>query len=67
MRWCDGGSIKKTDASHLDKVVKMEGSVLGMELDICDRATGAEQALVNYGQSTAPTAQHHLPTEAQLQ
>ncbi|GAA6098691.1 atrial natriuretic peptide receptor 3 [Tachysurus ichikawai] len=30
---CWGGSIKKKDASHLDKLVKKAGSVVGTELD----------------------------------
>ncbi|XP_051785267.1 uncharacterized protein LOC127528438 [Erpetoichthys calabaricus] len=30
---CWGGSIKKRDASHLDKLVRKAGSTVGMELD----------------------------------
>lgn len=67
LRWWN--SIKKKDVSCLGKLVRKPGSAASMELDslICDRATGAEQAPVNHGKSTASTAQHHLRTEEQLE
>ncbi|KAK3541751.1 hypothetical protein QTP86_002393 [Hemibagrus guttatus] len=49
---CWGGSIKKKDASHLDKLVKKVGSILGSELDSLVKRW-VEQAPVNHGQSTA--------------
>lgn len=65
MQWCGAGGQNHGEGCLLP-TGEEGGLCCGDEAgqpDICGRVTCTEQAPVNYGQSTASTAQHHLQTE----
>ncbi len=57
---CWGGSIKRRDATRLDKLVRKAGSVVGVELDTLTSVAEKRILLVHPGQYPPPSAPNHF-------